>query len=69
MTRTELAVTIAGLVATFCLPWPESAPTADAYPLAAGPANQAPGRAALAAPHCDFGRVRTGPTEGIQPMR
>jgi hypothetical protein len=68
MNRKELAVTIAGLIATFALPWPQS----DAAPelrRTTAAATQAAGCRAALGLYGIFGRVRTGPAEGIQPTR
>ena len=67
MNRKELAVTIVGLIATFSLPWPqgEEAPERRQATMVADGA-----RAGAAVGLYEiFGRVRTGPTEGIQPTR
>lgn len=77
MSRSELAVTIAGLLATFFLPWPageeaierpRSASARAIEPAQAG-VLIGPAQAGSGAPYGDFGRVRTGPTEGIHPTR
>ena len=66
MTRSEFAVTIGGLIATFCLPWPQGdeAPEPRRTALAAA----AETRAAIES-YGSFGRVRTGPPGRIQPTR
>ena len=66
MNRKELAVTIAGLIATFALPWPQSEEAPQQPQAAASEAMRT--RAAIGL-YDSFGRVRTGPTEGIQPTR
>ena len=68
MNRKELAVTIAGLIATFSLPWPQSQEAREPRPPTAVASDAARTRAA-AGIYGSFGRVRTGPTEGIQPTR
>ena len=69
MNRSELAVTIAGLIATFCLPWPQSEETHARRQFAAATRPvEARTNVGLEAYEI-FGRVRTGPTEGIQPTR
>ena len=69
MTRSELAVTIAGLIATFCLPWPQGEETHARRQIAAATrSTDAPANARLEV-YETFGRVRTGPTEGTQPTR
>ena len=66
MTRSEFAVTIGGLIATFCLPWPHS--EAAPEPGRAAPAVAAERRAAIES-YGSFGRFRTGPPGRIQPTR
>ena len=69
MKRSELAVTVAGLIATFCLPWPQSEEThAPRQVAAAAHVHEAKTNGRLGAYEI-FGRVRTGPTTGIQPTR
>ena len=69
MQRGELVVTIAGLIGTYFLPWPqgdeapERQPTMVARSIDAGTEDPAAGL------YESFGRVRTGPKEGIQPTR
>lgn len=67
MNRKELAVTIAGLIATFSLPWPQSEEALERRQ-ATMMADAGRPRATLGSYEI-FGRVRTGPTEGIQPTR
>ena len=70
MNRKELAVTIAGLVATFCLPWPQSEESHARRQFAAAPRSiEAGTKTAQLEAYESFGRVRTGPTDGIQPTR
>jgi hypothetical protein len=69
MTRSELAVTIAGLIATFCLPWPQSEETHARRQFAAATHSIAARASARLGAYETFGRVRTGPTDGIQPTR
>ena len=68
MNRKELAVTIAGLIATFALPWPQSEQAPQRRQAAAAASEAMRTRAAIGL-YDSFGRVRTGPTEGIQPTR
>ena len=68
MNRRELVVTIAGLIATFFLPWPQSDEALErrtsvvARSIDSVRASPPPGL-------YESGRVRTGPTGGIQPTR
>ena len=69
MNRGELLVTIAGLIATFVLPWPAGGEALERRLMTdAGSIESAQPRA-LRGTYEAFGRVRTGPTEGIQPTR
>ena len=69
MNRSELAVTVIGLIATFCLPWPQSEETLARRQFAAATRSIAAGTDARLEAYESFGRVRTGPTDAIQPTR
>ena len=69
MNRSELAVTIAGLIATFCLPWPQSEETHARRQFAKPTRSIEAGTSAKPEAYEIFGRIRTGPTDGIQPTR
>jgi hypothetical protein len=69
MSRSELAVTIAGLFATYFLPWPQNDAALERRPALTAHALES-GRACVPLVfYGSFGRVRTGSPEGIQPTR
>lgn len=71
MTRNELVVTIAGLIATFALPWPcvgEAENVDLRIATLSTPFDPQHGASALR-PYGVLERVRTGPLAGSQPTR
>ena len=69
MNRSEYWVTIAGLIATFGLPWPQNDEALERPPTMAARSVDPGWTSVLPRLYGTFGRVRTGPTEGIQPTR
>lgn len=70
MTRAELAVTIAGLIATFALPWPCGEAESVELRVATIAVHFAPqGTANRPRPHEDVRRVRAVPDAKSQPTR
>ena len=69
MNRGELVVTIAGLIGTFFLPWPQNDAAPERRPTLVARSIDAGTEEAAAGLYESFGRVRTGPKEGIQPTR
>jgi hypothetical protein len=71
MNRSELVITIVGLIATFCLPWPSTrepeVSALDAQQFLAQLRQY--GTASMPWAYTAFERVRPGPTLRLQPTR
>ena len=67
MSRSELATTIVGLAATFLVPWPQTDEPRERQQVA--PVRAIAANESAMNRYRAFGRVRTGPTLGIQPTR